>query len=353
MSTILLKRSNTAANDSYTGILGEITIDTQKRKIRIHDNIQVGGYEVSNTEDLDLVVDTINALGISDIAGLVTALSNKIEKDGSVAFTGNIDAGDNRIINVSDPVSNSDAANKLYIDTKVSTLNNAFLYEGLIAGGANSGTATDLSTLSTKAGSYYKLSNSGYVTYNTDTQFLNLGDAVVFNNVGGYDVIDNTNSTVAGTANFVEVTGSPDTGYSVDLDSVFKSRIIDLENLDTGVSSVSGSDSISVNNNDPANPVIGIDEASTSSAGSMSSADKTKLNSVAGGAQVNTVDTVSGKTGDVTLNKSDVGLGSVDNFFTADQTQATAATSEALFSTPKGVKQFVEDGSYTIDGGTF
>ena len=42
-------------------------------------------------------------------------------------------------------------------------------------------------------------------------------------------------------------------------------------------------------------------------------AEKTKLLGIATGAEVNTVDSVSGKTGIVTLDKSDVGLGNVDN----------------------------------------
>ncbi|HZK25079.1 MAG TPA: hypothetical protein VFC74_06795, partial [Oscillospiraceae bacterium] len=43
------------------------------------------------------------------------------------------------------------------------------------------------------------------------------------------------------------------------------------------------------------------------------SAEKTKLAGIAAGAQVNTVTSVAGKTGAVTLTKADVGLGNVDN----------------------------------------
>lgn len=53
--------------------------------------------------------------------------------------------------------------------------------------------------------------------------------------------------------------------------------------------------------------------ASTTSAGLMSTGDKSKLNGVESGAQVNTVTTVAGKTGAVTLGKVDVGLDKVDN----------------------------------------
>ena len=53
--------------------------------------------------------------------------------------------------------------------------------------------------------------------------------------------------------------------------------------------------------------------ATTSTAGVMSSADKTKLDGIETGAQVNTVTSVAGKTGAVTLTSSNVGLGNVTN----------------------------------------
>lgn len=53
--------------------------------------------------------------------------------------------------------------------------------------------------------------------------------------------------------------------------------------------------------------------ATALSAGFMSPADKSKLDGVETGAQVNTVTSVASKTGAVTLNSSDVGLGNVEN----------------------------------------
>lgn len=53
--------------------------------------------------------------------------------------------------------------------------------------------------------------------------------------------------------------------------------------------------------------------ATTSIAGIMTAADKTKLDGIAAGAQVNSVTSVAGKTGAVTLAKGDVGLSNVDN----------------------------------------
>lgn len=69
--------------------------------------------------------------------------------------------------------------------------------------------------------------------------------------------------------------------------------------------------------------------ATQSSPGLMSAADKKKLDGIATGAQVNTVTSVVGKTGAVTLDKGDVGLGNVTN-----ESKATMFTSAALTGTP-------------------
>ena len=68
-------------------------------------------------------------------------------------------------------------------------------------------------------------------------------------------------------------------------------------------------------------------DATTSAAGFMSASDKTKLNGIAAGAQVNAVTSVAGKTGAVSLTSNDVGLGSVPN---TDTTNAANITSGAL-----------------------
>ena len=91
--------------------------------------------------------------------------------------------------------------------------------------------------------------------------------------------------------------------------------------------------------------------ATTSVNGFMSNADKSKLDGIASGAQVNTVTSVAGKTGAVTLAKADVGLGSVDN--TADSaknvlsaTKLTTARTITIAGDMSGSANF--DGSSDI-----
>jgi len=59
-----------------------------------------------------------------------------------------------------------------------------------------------------------------------------------------------------------------------------------------------------------------------------------KLSGIEEGAQVNTVTSVAGKTGAVTLTKSDVGLGNVQNYGIATQAQAQAGTANNVYMTP-------------------
>lgn len=59
---------------------------------------------------------------------------------------------------------------------------------------------------------------------------------------------------------------------------------------------------------------------------SFTAALKTKLDGIQAGAQVNTVTSVAGKAGAVTLTKGDVGLGSVDNTSDADKPISTAVS---------------------------
>lgn len=69
--------------------------------------------------------------------------------------------------------------------------------------------------------------------------------------------------------------------------------------------------------------------------------EKNKLAGIETGAQKNTVTSVAGKTGAVTLVKGDVGLGSVQNYGIATQAEAEAGTSNVKYMTPLRVKETI------------
>ncbi len=123
------------------------------------------------------------------------------------------------------------------LDGRIDALGNAFNYVGTLTGGANSGSATDLSELTEKdAGDYYKVTTAGYFVLAPAAAFYaNVNDGIVFNSASGVDKIDNTNSSVSGTTDYVAVSGSADTGFTVDLDSGFKTRVSTAESDITAV----------------------------------------------------------------------------------------------------------------------
>jgi hypothetical protein len=136
---------------------------------------------------------------------------------------------------------------KLAKSSDITSLGNAFVYYGTVVGGVDNTHALDVTTLSnTHAGDYYKVSTAGWFRVGTGTPFYaNVNDGLVFNTASGVDIIDNTNSTVTGTANEISVSGSTDTGYTIGIDSAFVTRVSDLEtstgNLQTEVNNIEAS----------------------------------------------------------------------------------------------------------------
>jgi hypothetical protein len=90
--------------------------------------------------------------------------SNFLKKDGSVAMTGNLDIGNQKVTNVGTPTSNSDATNKVYVDNLINGLPSAYKYRNVhVASVAN-----------------INLSNPGTSTF--DGHVLTSGDRVLVKN---------------------------------------------------------------------------------------------------------------------------------------------------------------------------
>lgn len=58
--------------------------------------------------------------------------ANFLKKDGTVALTGNLDAGNNKVVNLPTPTASGDAAPKSYVDAQIAALNSIFDGKGSV-----------------------------------------------------------------------------------------------------------------------------------------------------------------------------------------------------------------------------
>lgn len=89
--------------------------------------------------------------------------------------------------------------------------------------------------------------------------------------------------------------------------------------------------------------------ATTSANGLMAAADKSKLNGIAAGAQLNTVTSVAGKTGAISLAKGDVGLPNLDNVKQATKVEFDAFKSDTV-SQMKDISINIKTKGARVDG---
>lgn len=79
MVTIQFRRGTTAQNAAYTGPAGSITIDTELNVLHVHDGVTEGGHVVSDAAAIQDLQNQIDELDIESIAGLSSALSDKVD----------------------------------------------------------------------------------------------------------------------------------------------------------------------------------------------------------------------------------------------------------------------------------
>ena len=304
-STILLKRSNTAGNNAYTGLLGELTLDTQARKLRIHDGVQVGGYIVANMADVQAVIDSVDELSISNITGLENALetlqNNKLETSLKGAVNG---------------LAELDAGGKVPLSQISDAVLGQVEYKGTWNAFANSPT---LPSTPTKKGDYYVVSTGG-TRFSLEFQ---VGDWIISDGTK-WDKVDNTDAvtSVAGRMGAV-VLEKADVGLS-NVDNVQQAPA--TRSLTAG-NGLTGGGNLTANR--------------TFTLGTPSTITNSTTNSVS----------TTSHTHALTVSKSDVGLGSVQNYVVASTAEAQAATLDTRYMTPLKTKQLID--STTIDGGTF
>lgn len=391
---VLLKRGTLAQNELYQGANGEITIDSTNKALRIHDGSTVGGFEILGKAQ---VLSLTNGLAgdISSVEGDISTIQGQITTINTVSLPAKLDADQ---VGVANGVAPLGADGKIANDYISDAILGQVEYKGLWDADQDS---PALPSADTVKGDYYIVTVAG--TYNTVA--YEVGDWIISDGTT-WGRVKNTDAvrTVAGRTGDIVLTkadvGLADVDNTSDADkpvSTLQQAALDLKapiasptftgtvtvpapdaasndttaattawvtarigELNVGVSSVTASAGTPIVMGGTAvNPTVGIQASSTTQDGYMSSTQATKLDGIAAGAQVNTVDSVAGKTGVVTLVKGDVGLGDVENYAIASTLESQEGDTNVKYATPLSVRTFVEgmgfvqdvNGDWTLDQG--
>jgi predicted nucleic acid-binding Zn-ribbon protein len=113
-----LRRGSTVDHQTFTGAVGELTVDTTAKVVKLHDGLTAGGI----------------ALAKADLSNL--------------SLSAPLNANSQRITNVTDPVGNQDVATKHYVDVEVADL------QGQInaLGGGSSSITDEIDAIETSVG---------------------------------------------------------------------------------------------------------------------------------------------------------------------------------------------------------
>ncbi len=376
-AVVQFKRGDTSFNDSFVGSVGEITLDLQSEKIRVHDGVTPGGHSAANMDDVQTIHDRIDSevLTLNNTIDTKIPLAEKAQPEGvatldinglvpqeqmDVVYTLNgrlgdvvidkTDVGLDQVDNTADVVKPISNAQQEALDTKIPLAEKA----------QAEGVAT--------------LDINGYVPHNQLNSVLSLNGYTGYVTIDKTDVglnnVDNTSDInkpistdqqaaldLKADLDSPSLTGIPTaptvaTGTVTDQLATTKFVSDEIGLLNTGVSGVSGVDPIIITGTS-VYPVVEINAATQTARGTMSAADKTKIDGIESGAQVNDVTTVAGRVGDVVVTQTDVGLSNVANYSMATNTEAVNGNSNTAYMSPQRVKEFIESGDYILDGGTF
>ena len=152
VTKVLFKRGNTVQNNNYTGVSGEITIDTQAKTLRIHDGSTVGGNIITatltgNAGSQQAAIDSLNAnVGAYQIYANANAATQTVSIN---AINANLGAFQT--------FSNANAAAQ---STSINSINaNVGAYQTFA--NANAATqATSINTINANLGAYQTFANA-------------------------------------------------------------------------------------------------------------------------------------------------------------------------------------------------
>jgi hypothetical protein len=160
VTKVLLKRGNTVQNNNYTGVSGELTIDTQLKTLRVHDGVTAGGNAITATGAIGSYSNTNTAAYLA---------SQSITSANIGAFQ---------------TFANANAATQT---TSINTVNaNVGAYQTYANANAATQT-TSIDSINANVGAFQTLANANAATQATSIDSINA-------NVGAYQTFANANA---------------------------------------------------------------------------------------------------------------------------------------------------------------
>lgn len=96
---VQIRRGSSAENDAFTGALGEITVDTTNKIVRVHDGSTVGGYSLAGFNATGTLTNKTFNLTNNTLTG-TTAQFNSALSDGDFATLAGSETITNKTINL-------------------------------------------------------------------------------------------------------------------------------------------------------------------------------------------------------------------------------------------------------------
>jgi hypothetical protein len=286
---------------------------------KIRGNTQIKPLTITDAE-----VATNAAIQLSKLAeGL-----DLIKRNGSIPFTGNIDAGNNKLINLSTPTSNNDATNKSYVDNLTTTLDSNIqevaddLSDEIVR--ATQAESTLQQNINTEQSQ--RISADNATNLRIDTLSLDqLTDVAVSNNLNGQVLAyDSTTSLWKN----VPSPSAPVTSVNT------KTGAVVLNASDVGAAEANHTHST----------------ATQVASGFMSATDKTKLDGVQAGAEVNVNADWNANSGDAQILNKPVIPTVIDNLTSTSTTDALSAKQGKTLQDNKAEKSVVDDIKLDLPG---
>ena len=115
---VVVRKGNNAINSVYAGEVGELTYDSDNKTIRIHDGTTLGGTKAVTTNSNGELISTINVANITSLSSNTANITSLISNTANISTANITSLVSNNITVANEPLSNTQVANKLYVDKK-------------------------------------------------------------------------------------------------------------------------------------------------------------------------------------------------------------------------------------------